>query len=119
MLSIEVSAIGSIPVLQIAGELTQNHAMQLRGHVKREIAAGGAVLILETSGITLVDLQGLRELHLALKLARRAGGEIMLANPSDILREWLLESRLDEIVRIRESLDEAAAALDSSGVASH
>ena len=111
MLSIEVSAIGSIPVLQIAGALSQPNAGRLREHVERELTAGGASLILEGSGITDVDLHGLRELHLALKLARRAGGDVIITNPSDTLREWLAESRLDEILRIRESLDEAAAGL--------
>ena len=111
MLSIEVSSIGSIPILQLSGRLSHQHVDQLRESVGREFRNGGVSLILETSAVTEVDIHGLRALHQALQHARRAGGAVILVNPSDILRERLAEARLDEILRIRDSLDEAAAAL--------
>ena len=109
MLAIEMHSQGGARVIEASGELAGAASRQLRRAMNSELNDGGKRFVLRLDGITGCDIGGLREIYFALKRARRAGGDLCLAMPSDSMREGLAASRLAEILRVYESLDEAAA----------
>jgi anti-sigma B factor antagonist len=66
-------------VVVLSGRLDANHAGEVKDLLKLAIGAGTARLIVDMTGVPFVDSAGLSSLVFGLKLARRAGGDIMLA----------------------------------------
>ena len=75
--------------------------------IEDELEAQSQALVVDMSGISYLDIDGLRGLNGALKRARQAGGDLRLARPSDPAFESLQASRLDEIFSIYETLQAA------------
>ena len=98
---------GGISVIEIANELDINSVSIFMQAIEDELEAQSQALVVDMSGIRYLDIDGLRGLNGALKRARRAGGDMRLARPSDPALEPLQASRLDEIFSIFESLQAA------------
>ena len=107
MISINVARYGGISVIEIANELDINSVSIFMQAIEDELKAQSQALVVDMSGISYLDIDGLRGLNEALKRARRAGGDLRLARPSDPALESLQASRLDEIFSIFESLQAA------------
>ena len=106
---IERSSHGSILVIEAGGRVDRVSAEQLGSFLSYEIDAGGRCLVLDLQRIDSMGGDGLWEMMSALKRARRADGDIRLAQPSDRVREALEMSGLDEIFQIFETQAAAVA----------
>lgn len=106
---IERSSHGNILIIEAGGRVDRLSAEQLGSFLMYEINAGGRKLVLDLQRVDSMGQDGLWEMMSALKRARRADGDLRLAQPSDRVREALEMSGLDEIFRIYESQADAVA----------
>ena len=104
---IERSSHGNILIIEAGGRVDRVGAEQLGSFLAYEIDAGGRNMVLDLQRVESIGQDGLWEMMSALKRARRADGDMRLAQPSDRVREALEISGLDEIFRIYESQAEA------------
>ena len=106
---LERSRHGNILVVEAGGNIDSISAEQMGAFLQFEIEAGKRYLVLDLGGVDSIGQDGLWEMATALKHARRAKGDIRLAQPSDRVREAMEASGLDQIFRIFESQAEAVA----------
>ncbi len=106
---IERSRHGKILVVEAGGNVDRTSAEQLGSFLQYEIEGGKRFLVLDLQSVTNMGQDGLWEMVAALKRARRAKGDLRLAQPSDRVRDALAMMGLDEIFRIFESQAEAVA----------
>lgn len=106
---IERSSHGNILVIEAGGRVDSISAEQLGSFLSYEIDSGGRRLVLDLQRVDSIGQDGLWEMMSALKRARRADGDLRLAQPSDRVREALEMSGLDEIFRIFETQADAVA----------
>ena len=109
MTAIEVAMYGDISTIAIGGALDRDGARDLNSAIQNEIVAGRRSFVLDLSATTQLDIFGLRELYVVLKSVRRISGDMIIARPSDRVREQLEDSRLDEIFAVFETVEEALA----------
>ncbi len=100
-------------MVEIAGELDSTSVSALSQVIEEALEAEMRTLVVDLSGISTLDIDGLRGLNAGLKRVRRAGGDMRLAEPSDPALESLQASRLDEIFTIFESSQAAIASFSA------
>jgi anti-anti-sigma factor len=75
--------------------------------VQRIFRQGNRLLVADLSAVTRVDSAGIRALVRAHTTAQRAAGHFRVANPNPSVRQVLALARLDEVLEIADSVDEA------------
>ena len=104
------------PVLRLTGDLMMGApAESLDASVQRLVAAGRANVILHVGGIAAIDSTGLTALVSAHTMVQRAGGRIVLVQPSMRLRTALDRTRLIAMFQVAEDEATAAQFLRTSG----
>ena len=66
-------------------------------------------VIVELSGVTLLSSIGIRHLVSAAKALGRKGGKVVLVNPTDLVRDILVTSGVDQLMPIVTTESEAYA----------
>ncbi len=107
MVDILVSEQGQVTLVQVQGRVDSMTANQLGEALTKEIDGGSINVVLDLSSVDYMSSAGLREIVTALKKAKRATGDLRLAQPSDRVREVLEMAGLDTIFRIYTSQAEA------------
>jgi anti-sigma B factor antagonist len=107
MVDILVSGQGQVTLIQVQGRVDSMTANQLGEALTKEIDGGNINVVLDLSSVDYMSSAGLREIVTALKKAKRATGDLRLAQPSDRVREVLEMAGLDTIFRIYTSQSEA------------
>ncbi len=108
-MTIEKDFQGNALIIALAGRICEESAEALGALLAREIAAGNRHLALDLSKVEQLCLSGLWELMTACKRARRNGGDLRLAQPSDPARAALEAARLNEIISVYDKLADAVA----------
>ncbi|MCY4146517.1 MAG: STAS domain-containing protein [Chloroflexi bacterium] len=111
MLTFELSRTGAASLFEVAGRLDGSDSARLCAAVGAELAVGARRIVLDMSEVAAVGEAGLFALMQALKLTRRNGGVLCLAQPSDAVREALAASALDQLVQPFETRAQALDAL--------
>lgn len=106
---IERSRHGNILVVEAGGNVDRTSAEQLGAFLQYEIESGKRFLVLDLQSVSNMGQDGLWEMATALKRARRARGDLRLAQPSDRVRDALEMSGLDQIFRVFDTLADALA----------
>lgn len=76
-----------VAVVVLKGDLDIASAMEMRQRLQAPLDARETRLVIDLGGVTHVDSAGLGEVVRALKLARRAGGDVRLCGlRADVLR---------------------------------
>ncbi|MCY4466615.1 MAG: STAS domain-containing protein [Chloroflexi bacterium] len=107
MLTFELSRYGAVSLVEVGGRLDDSESFRLSAVIGEELEAGARKIALDMSAIDDIGEAGLFALMQALKLARRNGGVLCLAQPSDAVRAALAASALDQLIRIYDSRAEA------------
>lgn len=110
MLTFELSRYGAVSLVEVAGRLAEGESDRLYAVIGAEFAAGARRITLDMGAVDEMGEAGLFALMQALKLTRRKGGALCLAQPSDAVREALALSALDQLVQVFDSRAEALAA---------
>ena len=94
-------------VVRITGRLDFTSAPEARDQFATAIAAGQRKLIVDLSKVGFVDSAGLGSLIGGMRVARLAGGDLRIANPSEQVTMLLSLTSLDQVLTIHPSIDEA------------
>lgn len=101
---------GNLTIVTLSGRLDTTSSPETTRQLKEMIVDRGANLALEMSGVTFMDSVALSVLVSVLKLARKQGGDLVILEPSPVVRSLLDVTRLSHILRICEDEESAAAA---------
>lgn len=96
-----------VVVVQPTGRLNMVAAPTLRKQLNDIVETGGRRLVIDLSAIEFIDSSGVGALIAALKIARKAGGDLRIAAPTRQVCTVLELSNLDRILHAYESVDSA------------
>jgi anti-sigma B factor antagonist len=109
--NVRVTRPGSgVALLSLSGAVDTEVAGALLGIVEEEVRDHPRMIV-DLGGVSEIGSQVLGALVRALKIARDAGGELVLAGPSAQVRCLLDETGLDTTFRIYENAERALAEL--------
>lgn len=97
---------GGSRVIAPAGHVDESTATRFTERLIEEAAAGGRI-VLDLAGIPYMSSRGLRALTLAQRRGSQAGATIILARPSETMREILAISRYDQVFEVTETVEDA------------
>jgi anti-sigma B factor antagonist len=98
-LSMVVDATGSVPILQLVGELDISSAPALRQQLTELLTSDGDVVV-DLSGLTFMDSSGISVLIVAHKRARNQGRKMTLRHPGGPVAKVLAISGTDQVFSI-------------------
>lgn len=107
MVDVSVSNVESATLVEVSGRVDSMTAIQFGEGISSPIDSGETKIVLDLSGVDYMSSAGLREIVTALKKAKRIGGDIRIAQPSDRVLEVLEMAGLDTIVQIFPTQNEA------------
>ena len=89
-----------IQLFEIIGRIDTDSALALSLMLEKTIMSGRDQLVLDLNGVEYINSAGLRELVQIFKLVQRAGGVLLLVNPSEYVRKTLELVGLDSVFNI-------------------
>jgi anti-sigma B factor antagonist len=104
-----------VHIVRVAGEVDMSHEEELRGELRGAVAAQPRGIVVDLTECEFIDSSGVR----ALLLSRQAqhpeeGSEsLAVAASSDQILRILSVMGLDQVIPIRATVEEAAAALSA------
>lgn len=107
MLDINVVGRDNVTLIEASGRIDSMNANQLGEALSQAVDAGHLYLVLDLSQVEYMSSAGLREIVSSLKKAKRASGDLRIAEPSDRVREILEMAGLDTIFQIYATVGEA------------
>ncbi|HEU4754871.1 MAG TPA: STAS domain-containing protein [Armatimonadota bacterium] len=116
-LGLDVQRVAGFPVLLVNGEIDIYTAPLFKQAVVGLVSEGNKDVVIDLSGVTFMDSSGFGTLLGATRRLRPAGGGLHLAAPNSTIQRMLRLTRLDTIMHIYESQDEAIRAVGSNGEA--
>ncbi len=110
-MSFKIDQLESITVLRAQGDIMFGRGdIEMRDTVKAQLAEGHRRIVLDLSGVRIMDSAGLGELVASLKRVREVDGELKIFGISSRVSDALHKSRLVEILDIYSTEREAIAA---------
>ena len=107
----EATPIDGVVVAHVeAGSLTHRQTAALASETSAHLDAGAELLVLDLTAVGYIDSAGLGGLVRAVKTARDAGREVMLASLQQPVRVLIEMMRLHELIDIVNTADEAVRA---------
>ena len=101
-----------VTVLDLTGQLTLGNALtEVESAIKQRIQKGSKKLALELSRLTFLDSSGVGMLVVCSGVMERAGGRLVIVGAGGKVKEVLLLTHLDRVMRMYSDLDSACAAL--------
>jgi len=96
-----------VVVVQPTGRLNMVAAPALRKQLNDLVEGGENRIVVDLSATEFIDSSGLGALIAALKIARKAGGDLRIASPTRQVTTVLELSNLDRVLRSYESAESA------------
>jgi anti-sigma B factor antagonist len=108
MLEISTRDVGGITVLDLKGSMVAGLGVEAFAQRFKQLVADKRVhVLLNLSGVSVIDSRGVGELVASFSSLKRSGGSLKIANPSKFVREVLQITRIATIIEIYDS-EEAA-----------
>lgn len=107
MMQVHSSTVRGAAVLRCDGRLTMVAAPLLRSAIDTVVGSGSTNVVVDLSETSFVDSSGLGALVAGLKRARRAGGDLRIADPQEQVRMVLALTNLDRILQPFDSVEDA------------
>jgi anti-sigma B factor antagonist len=106
-------------VLCVTGEIDIYTAPLFKQAVVNLVSEGARNVVIDLSGVTFMDSSGFGTLLGATRRLRPAGGGLHLAAPNSTIQRMLRLTRLDSIMEIHETRDQAIQAVSPGGSGGH
>jgi len=97
----------AVTLVEVSGRVDSMNASEFGSELNARITNGKVQLVLDLSSVEYMSSAGLREIVTTLKNAKKASGDLRLAQPSQRVREVLEMAGLDTIFRIYTTQDDA------------
>jgi anti-sigma B factor antagonist len=102
------AAVGPVKVFHLGGKIMGDAKTQmLCDRLKELIDAGTRSLVMDFSGVHWINSLGIGAIIACLNALRQRGGDIRFANLHDATRQYFHISKLETVVKICDSVDEA------------
>jgi anti-sigma B factor antagonist len=106
-LNLEIRAVDDVTIVHCRGRISfRDEALELSGKIA-DLLPNTRQLVLELSGVEMIDSAGLGELALMLTWARTLGCSIKLVAPKDRVRHLLELTNLASVFEIHPTLEDA------------
>jgi anti-sigma B factor antagonist len=104
---------GNAYVVHVAGEIDMSHEEQLRAELHRAVEADAKGIVVDLTECEFIDSSGIRALLLSREEAKPQDGSeaLAVAASSDQILRILEVMGLDQVILIKPTVEEAAAAL--------
>ncbi len=96
-MEINVREYKRVNVIRVTGRVDASVAPQFEDALRKQVETGHAHLVLEMDGTDYISSAGVRALISAQKVLKSKGGSVMLAQPSERVREVLSIAGLDAL----------------------
>ena len=108
-LQLDTRRSGDATIVSATGEIDHFSAPQLRSELQAALQAGARRVVVDLTPTEFLDSSGLGALMAVSKQQEGTDSSIVIACPQPHLRKLFAISRLDEVLVVRDSLDEALA----------
>lgn len=99
-----------ITILRPAGRIDQNNAGDFQASLEQEIdKADSSHVVLDMSDVEFISSIGLRALMVGFKKSKAAGGALLIAALTPLVKEIFEISRFDKVLTCFDELDDAIA----------
>jgi anti-anti-sigma factor len=106
---------GELVALEVSGEIDMANAERVRSALLDAVPAGSTAIVLDLANLLYLDSAGVRLLfEVSEQLAGEGVALAASAPPDSSVRRILAITKLDTLVPVRDSIDEAAAAASSA-----
>lgn len=116
-LGIDVQKVEGCPVLMVKGEIDIYTAPMFKQAVVGLVSDGNTNVVIDLSGVTFMDSSGFGTLLGATRRLRPAGGGLHLAGANSTIQRMLRLTRLDTIMELYDTAEEAVRALGGAPIA--
>lgn len=100
-----------VTVLRVIGRVDASTAVQFETRLKESIAGEHAHIVLEMDGTDYLSSAGARILISGQKALKSKGGKLMIANPSERVKEVLALAGLESIFPTYDTTEAAVGAV--------
>ena len=100
-------------VVRISGSVDVATSIELRDLLAPELDRGGARVLLDLSGVSLIDSSGVGVLVTAHRRAEAAGSALVLVAPAGPAARVFELTRTNKLLRIEPDLERGLAAFES------
>lgn len=104
---------GAVTVCAITGSLEVGKQSKLKEDLQKQAGPDPARVVLEMSGVDFIDSACLGAIVALSRKIREGGGDLRLAQLTDEVRSIFQITRLDKVLKIFDSLQEATASFAS------
>jgi len=110
-MKIEQSQQGTVLVLTPFGALVDSDSTQLGDLLRKHLDKGNVRIIVDMNAVPFIESDGLEKLLNVSEDAIACGGGLRIVNPSDIVRDILLATRLNTKIEMHRELADARRSL--------
>ncbi len=110
----ETAANMQVGIFHLKGNLIgENDGMDINESFSEQLESGIKHFVIDLSDLQHINSSGLGVFITLLTKARKTGGDVTLAHPSDYIKNLLVITKLNTIFDIHGSLDEAVSTLSN------
>ena len=107
--------IGKIKIFYLKGKIMGDPASEsMCEHLKQSIAAGMASLVMDFGRVRWINSHGIGMIIGCMTSLRNAGGDLRFANLQGATRHYFEITKLDTVIKIYDTVDEAVASFSKS-----
>jgi len=107
LLEVETEKVGEAIVIHVAGHLNDYAADGLSAELDEILGSEERRIIFELGEVMFLGSTALGQIMRAYRAAKEAEGYVRIANPQPLIAELLRLTKLDKIMRVYPSLEEA------------
>lgn len=107
-MKINQSITDSVVILAITGDLDSFSVSYLKEHLQKLFNDDQYRIIIDLSSVDFIDSAGLGHLVSCLKVCMHNSGDLLLAGPNDPIKDLLRITKLKDIFKVFETVEEAS-----------
>lgn len=104
-MDIQVDSCGNRRIVRIRGKVTFEYCSELQSHLDAVMNEGVSEVAIDFREVPFIDSSGIGEILRLFRHMREAGGEVVLMNPNQKLRDLFDMYRFGQFMKIREEAD--------------
>jgi anti-sigma B factor antagonist len=109
-----VEQFAEVDVIRLPRRVMMADAPSIRTDIRKMVERGRKNIVLDLSDVAFIDSSGLSVLISARDATQAAGGDVLLLNPTSIVRSLIELTRLQEVFEIFGSEEHAVQRLAST-----
>jgi anti-sigma B factor antagonist len=107
-MDIQVESQGNCRIVHITGKITFEYCPVLQSRLDSVVDEGVREVVIDFKEVPFIDSSGVGEVLRLFKRMKESGGEVILANPNQKLRDLFSMYRFDQFMKIRLESDQDA-----------